>query len=317
MNSLIQPTDETLDSVHEWLQSNGIENFVYSPAKDWVNIDISVESAERLLDTKYYVFEHDDGTQISRASEWSIPKHLHEHIDTIQPTTAFMRPKSTRAIFHESLQSPELPSRHTSRSTAVSKACSVKGTTPDCFATLYQTKGYTQNSTKVNQIGFNNFLGDVPIQPDAVSFLKQYAPKSVSGAYKLKRITIDGGPDQTGPLTAEQAENEYCQEANLDFQTIAGMTYPMAVTSYSTGGAPPQTGDSAAGDDPGNEPYLTWVNYVLNQTSPPQIISTSYSDDEQTVPIDYAKRVCNSFAQLGARGVTLLFASGDGGAGGM
>jgi len=75
--------------------------------------------------------------------------------------------------------------------------------------------------------------------------------------------------------------------------------------------------DAAAGDPPGNEPYLTWVNYVLSQPFLPQVISTSYADDEQTVPLDYAQRVCNSFAQLGARGHSLLFGSGDGGVGGM
>jgi tripeptidyl-peptidase-1 len=75
--------------------------------------------------------------------------------------------------------------------------------------------------------------------------------------------------------------------------------------------------DAAAGNPPGNEPYLTWVNFVLSQQCPPQVISTSYADDEQTVPQDYAQRVCNSFAQLGARGHSLLFGSGDGGVGGM
>ncbi|KAF7981545.1 hypothetical protein HWV62_33141 [Athelia sp. TMB] len=39
------------------------------------------------------------------------------------------------------------------------------------------------------------------------------------------------------------------------------------------------------------------------------------ANDEQSVPRDYAQRVCNSFAQLGARGVSLLFGSGDGGVG--
>lgn len=61
--------------------------------------------------------------------------------------------------------------------------------------------------------------------------------------------------------------------------------------------------------------YLDWVQYVLNQTNPPQTFTTSYADDEQSVPRDYAQRVCNSFAQLGARGVSLLFGSGDGGVG--
>jgi len=89
----------------------------------------------------------------------------------------------------------------------------------------------------------------------------------------------------------------------------------MPVTSWSTGGEPPQIGDAAAGDDPGNEPYLTWLNYALKQRILPQVISTSYGDDEQTVPLDYAKRVCDSIAQLGARGISVLFGSGDGGAG--
>lgn len=47
----------------------------------------------------------------------------------------------------------------------------------------------------------------------------------------------------------------------------------------------------------------------------PQIISSSYGDDEQTVPHDYAIRVCNQFMQLGARGVSFLTASGDNGVG--
>lgn len=46
-----------------------------------------------------------------------------------------------------------------------------------------------------------------------------------------------------------------------------------------------------------------------------QTISTSYDDDEQTVPPAYAKRVCSEFAQLGARGVSLFFAAGDSGVG--
>jgi len=66
-----------------------------------------------------------------------------------------------------------------------------------------------------------------------------------------------------------------------------------------------------------NEPYLTWQQYVLAQSDSdiPQAISTSYDDDEQTVPLSYATSVCNGFAQLGARGVSVLFASGDGGVG--
>ena len=63
------------------------------------------------------------------------------------------------------------------------------------------------------------------------------------------------------------------------------------------------------------EPYLVWLNYVLSQYDVPQVISTSYGDDEQTVPKSYAERACKQFAQLGARGHSLLFSSGDRGVG--
>ncbi len=67
-----------------------------------------------------------------------------------------------------------------------------------------------------------------------------------------------------------------------------------------------------------NEPYLDWLNYLkgLSDDEIPQTVTTSYGDNEQTVPISYAVRVCNDFAQLGARGVSLLFSSGDGGVSG-
>ena len=54
---------------------------------------------------------------------------------------------------------------------------------------------------------------------------------------------------------------------------------------------------------------------MLGLSNIPPVISSSYGDDEQTVPESYAKRVCASFALLGARGVTFLSSSGDDGVG--
>jgi tripeptidyl-peptidase-1 len=62
-------------------------------------------------------------------------------------------------------------------------------------------------------------------------------------------------------------------------------------------------------------PYTDWLDFVLAQPKLPLVISTSYGDDEQTVPLSFAQRACAGFAQLGARGVSLMFSSGDGGVG--
>lgn len=314
MNDLIKPTDEALDLVHEWLAANGVDSLSYSPAKDWINIQVDVVTAERLLDTEYYVFQHDDGSELIRAPEWSLPKHLHEHVDAIQPTTSFMRAIKRADVADAPIPYP-YPGLTNPTSPELQKVCTVNGTTPDCFATLYKTKGYVQKATSKNHIGFNNFLGEIPIRPDTKQFLERYKPEAVAGAAEYNFVDIADGPSQDTGLTPAQAESGISVEANLDVQTIIGMTYPMDVTAFSTGGVPPEIADAAAGDPPGNEPYLTWINYVLGQKDLPQVISTSYGDDEQTVPRDYAIRVCNGFAQLGARGISIMFGSGDGGAG--
>jgi len=59
------------------------------------------------------------------------------------------------------------------------------------------------------------------------------------------------------------------------------------------------------------------LTYVLDQddASLPQTMSTSYGEEEQSVPAEYALKVCNMFMQLGARGVSILFSSGDSGPG--
>lgn len=93
ISDMVQPTGDTVDSVHSWLASHGISDIDYSPAKDWISIIIPIEKAEDLLQTKYSKFQHTSGHTISRAPEWSLPRHLHEHVDVVQPTTSFFQPK--------------------------------------------------------------------------------------------------------------------------------------------------------------------------------------------------------------------------------
>ena len=56
-------------------------------------VSLPVGIANFLLDTEYTVYTDGD-RKISRVESYSLPQHLHEHIDTIQPTTYFstMRP---------------------------------------------------------------------------------------------------------------------------------------------------------------------------------------------------------------------------------
>jgi tripeptidyl-peptidase I len=313
VQDLIRPTSDTLDLVHEWLEDNGIEDFDYSPAKDWIKVTLPVKAAENLLGAKYSIFEHEDGTRIVRTTEWSLPQHLHEHIDAVQPTTSFLR---TVAQKSESLNlKPWTPPNYAPPTNlTIQKVCNISSVSPECFSTLYSTKGYRVKAAGRNKIAFTNYLGEIPIRPDAALFAKKYKPEAVRGAYSFPQISIKGGPTQDGPLNASEIAAGISREANLDVQAILGISYPTPITAYSTGGSPPYLPDLNTPTNT-NEPYLDWLEYITSQYSVPQVISTSYADDEQTVPPAYAARVCRQFAQLGARGVSLLFGSGDRGVG--
>merc|ERR1712087_947138 len=69
-------------------------------------------------------------------------------------------------------------------------------------------------------------------------------------------------------------------------------------------------------DNKENEPFLKWLTQV-SQTPDfevPKIFSTSYGEDEDSWSLAAATRLNVEFQKAGARGISLLFASGDEGA---
>jgi len=314
VNDLVKPTEETLKLVQEWLEGNEIHNVYYSPARDWITLSLPIGRAESLLGTKYSVFQHhDDGTRIIRTPQWSLPLHLHAHIDVIQPTNSFFRPnpkaKTTNLV----------PLKEGERWVQASDsgfelACNTSLVTPTCLRTLYGTITYTPKSAGKNRMGLNNFLGESNNRSDTQLFLQQYRPEAAGAAYEFEVVVIANGSDVQTQRNDTGLKAGAGREGDLDSETMLGIAWPTPLTAYNTGGSPPFLADITTVNNT-NEPYLTWVNYVLAQESLPQVISTSYADDEQTVPLSYAKAVCNGFAQLGARGISLFFASGDLGVG--
>lgn len=189
--------------------------------------------------------------------------------------------------------------------------CNVSAVTSLCLRTLYNTVDYVPQVPQLNYVATTNYLNESANYSDFHIYMSRYR-SDANPSYQYSYQTIDGGINMQAPETEFFGQRDV--EANLDVQTVGGIVYPTKFTTYSTGGSPPFTPDLFTPTNT-NEPYLAWVNYVLGQKSVPFTISTSYGDDEQTVPENYARRVCAEFAQLGARGSTLLFSSGDNGVG--
>ncbi|TLD31936.1 putative aspartic-type endopeptidase [Venturia nashicola] len=327
VNALVKPTEETSRLVHAWLADNGIssDRLSYSPSGDWITCHMTIGDANKLLSTSYSTYQHEtDGTVLVRTPEFSVPRELHQHIATIQPTNSFMRTNPKRSTLKPSTvdlsqaevlkQSLQVEPAPPGKNPSIAAACVGRLMTAPCLRTLYGTINYVPKATAKASIGVANYLGELTIRADAKIYLQQYRPEAVAGAADFKQFSIDGGTlDQN--LNNSQREAEIGVEGALDIQTILGIAWPVPLVSYSTGGLQPGFKPDQSTPTNSNEPYLAWVQYMLGQKSLPNVVSTSYGDDEQTMSPEYAKSVCDAFAQLGAKGVSLLFSSGDNGVG--
>lgn len=94
----------------------------------------------------------------------------------------------------------------------------------------------------------------------------------------------------------------------LDIETITGVAGNVAAEFWGFGGTSP--------DNPANEPFFKWLAQVSStpDSTVPNLFSTSYGEDEDSWSLDAANRLNTEFQKAGARGISLLFASGDSGA---
>ena len=264
MKELVKPADDTLDLVHDWLFDNGIgpTQLGYNKAKDWISVAFPVSLVEQLLDTKYSIYEHEDGDRVVRTPSWSLPRHLHEHIDTIQPTNSFFRPTGRRkalktvvpldTIGPDGSAPPadfssvsEVAQVSDSTDASVAKVCNTSAVTPLCLRTLYGTKSYIPQVPGKSQVGLTDFLGEANNRSDVQIFLETYRKAAVSEAETFTVDVINGGDNQQTPDTLDQLAAGKDLEGNLDAETILGIDYPIPLTAFTTGGMPPFDPDDA------------------------------------------------------------------------
>ncbi|KAL2818691.1 peptidase S8/S53 domain-containing protein [Aspergillus granulosus] len=326
MKELLLPSSNAVSTVEDWLSSAGITD--YETDADWVNFRTTVAQANELLDAEFLWYTHSsfdvgseqgvpnvnpntrDARNILRTLSYSLPDEVAGHINMVQPTTHFSSLHTNRARMRSR---PALDIDTGRLITAVAEGslehCN-DVITPDCLADLYNTEGYTADAESGSKIGFASFLEQYARYDDLARFEQTYAPHAVGLNFSV--VTFNGGLN-------DQNSSEDSGEANLDLQYIVGVSAPLPVTEYSTGGRGKLVPDLSQPDpnDNSNEPFLEFLQGILklDQAELPQVISTSYGENEQTIPESYARAVCNLYAQLGSRGVSVLFASGDSGVG--
>ncbi|KAF8257926.1 subtilisin-like protein [Lactarius quietus] len=310
VSQLVAPHPDTLQLIHSWLDHHHIPPSTVSMTHGggWLTVaSVPVSRANEMLGASYQLFRPSgtNGTTILRTIGYTLPTVLHKHVRTVVPTTCF---------------ASTLPLRQTSQGLSVGATADIGLSEPGNvllsrsgnkhepllypseLRSLYRTAAYVPAATDKNKIGISGFSNHSPSPVDLETFMSICRSDAVDATYAVDEIN-GGDYDPTRPS----------DEANSNMQYAQAIAYPIPHTFYSTGGDMSIRDDSKkpAPDDI----FLTWLDHLINLENIPQTISTSYGKYENILPMEYTKALCDLFAQLGARGVSVLFPSGNEGVG--
>lgn len=156
------PRPDSTAAVEEWLYFHGINtsSAQRSDAGDWIKLQVSIDQAERMLGTRYNIYQHGpSGEQVVRTLSCSLPKELHSHIDIVTPTTYFGTPRSMKKAHFLQPDEQAAAALRSGSDAAVPSSCA-NTITPTCLRDLYNTSTYIPTQTKVNKLGVAGYLDE-------------------------------------------------------------------------------------------------------------------------------------------------------------
>ena len=296
---LVAPHPDTLSLVSSWLEDYGIPRSSVSMTLggNWLMVTgVPVPRANDILSASYQRYLNvETKDTVLRTISYSLPNALHEHIQTVVPTTYF---GSTLMKWEE----PHILSRGVvvEREKAGSEelATDLEGrdlfTTPALVRTLYNTNEYEPAAAGRNRFATVGVLRQYPNPGDLRNFMQDFRADGLTATCSIVLVN-DGVYIPSGPTIS----------ANLNLQYASAMTFPTPNLFYSIGG------ESGSYTDP----YIRWLASMLAQQTLPQTISITYASDENDLPPEYAAYVCDEFMKLGSRGVSVLVGAGNWGVG--
>ena len=266
-----------------------------------------MSQANELLGASYQLYRHagTNNTAILRTVGYALPTVLHAHVQTVAPTTFFSSTRTLQQTPHRnSVRVAGAPATAAPRApvTVLSSRDEPEDVTPEYLRRLYKTFDYVPAATGKNSLGITGYNNEIPSRLDLTVFMTVLRNDAVDAIFTVE--PVNGGTNDTSHPGIE---------GNLNMQYAQAIAYPTPHVFYSVG-------SKILWFDPSGKPapddiFLSWLAYVLKKENIPQTISFSYGEDEKNYPPEYLKSVCDLFAQLGARGVSVLFATGDHGVG--
>ncbi|KAI0101793.1 peptidase S8/S53 domain-containing protein [Nemania sp. FL0031] len=277
IDAIVSPKPESKDLLFQWLGDHNLANGATLNSRgNVVKVNATISQAEALLRANYNSYtDTNTGAKASRALSIHIPQALVGHIDVIQPTTFFGLKPLTPTVKNETFKA-------------------LSQTVPDTLAQLYEFGDAPKLTSGI--MGIAGFQEQWANQRDLSIFMDYFAVLGNEN-HTFTCVSVDGGECPTSAL-------EYGVEGNLDTQYAAAITSEIPNVYYSTGGDTYSIFEDLA-------------NYLLDldAASQPNVLSVSYGGEETLFGLSLAESTCNVFAELGAAGISIIFASGDSGVG--
>lgn len=254
--AMLAPSADASPAVLAWLTDAGVTN-AYSDGT-YVNFSTTVYMANRLLNTTFNYYEN-AGLQKLRTIEYSVPDDLQTHIDLITPTTYFGktvpqiptrapwadRPRrmdrrvnsfvpryfnsttnsTTNGYTNGTTNSTINGYTNSTTNDTIDASCATL-ITPTCIKELYNIN-YTPDPSSGSKIAFGSFLNQSARTQDLSLFQTAQGLPQQGFSVQL----INGGIN-------DQAIDANHGEADLDVEYISGISHPLPIISYITGGSP-------------------------------------------------------------------------------
>ncbi|MGH0187211.1 UNVERIFIED_CONTAM: hypothetical protein FKN15_024001 [Acipenser sinensis] len=280
LSSMVQPSELTQKVVRRWLESHGVQDCQSVETQDFLQCAMPARVAEKLLpgcEFSRYVNGHQ--SLVRSPVPYGLPDEMSEHLDFVGGVHRF--PDSKVAL------------RRTWANGKKQKAEFHLGVSPSILRQRYNLTASDVGSSQNNSQAVAQFLEQFFHPADLAEFMKLFG-RGFKNLPEVERVVGKQGCGKAG------------LEASLDVEYI-----------MSTGANIPTWVFTNPGRHESQEPFLQWLLLLSNMSAVPWVHTISYGDDEDSLSQAYMQRINVEFMKAGVRGVTLLFASGDSGAGCM
>ncbi|TMW68610.1 hypothetical protein Poli38472_006078 [Pythium oligandrum] len=290
VDALAAPHPRDLEGVQQWItERTGISaaEQPFSRASNMLKVSVPARALEELLKTEIHMYEKTTNprSRLLKASRpVSIPAHLSDAIAFVNVNS---HPMELRALAAPSPSARELK-----------EAAYGSGK----LAQIRQLYGIPDDLVVTNTTN---------LQATPSFYTEAWSPEDLKMFYKQFL------PDDPVPSVVEKGARENIPsaagiEASLDVQYLTGVARNTTTQVWTMNGSNPYSSE--------DEPFVEFVQAILEQEKPPFVVSISYSDDEEhifKICPDYARFFDTLLIKMGLRGITVLLASGDDGVAGL